>query len=223
MPKGAMRILQGAKIQAEFHEKKRQREAEEAKKMKKRATDASSLQIMDGEKLGDFHRRVEKVMAKDINSTIKATKESSKKRKRQVESGLNDEYSETKGAKSKVEVKEANAKDLKRERELLQAKADKPIDFQRAETRKRVNDVVLAPPVLTKAPRGESKQAKERKATLKSLMTGQKAVSTVSSARLPDPIQKSGGLKREAMLQEERDRVVQAYRNKNQADLHSRR
>lgn len=55
LPKGAMRILHGAKIQAEYREKKKQREVEAAKK-KKNAANTGQLQIGDGEKMGDFNR-----------------------------------------------------------------------------------------------------------------------------------------------------------------------
>lgn len=50
-----MRILNGAKIQADYRERKRQREAEEARK-KKIATSVGQLHIRDGEKMGDFNR-----------------------------------------------------------------------------------------------------------------------------------------------------------------------
>jgi len=160
-------------------------------------------------------------MAKDIQSSIKATRDSTKKRKRKAGGEEEDDRGAPSEASksSKVAVKELDGKALKREREILEKKAAGPVDFQKAETRKRVNDIVLAPPVLTRAPRGESKQAKERKANLQSLMTGKDiSAATVQPARLPNPVQK-GGLKREAMLQQERDRVVQAYRDKKQASL----
>lgn len=57
LPKGAMRILHGAKIQAEYREKKKQRELEEVRK-KKNAARTDQLQIRDGEKMGDFNRCV---------------------------------------------------------------------------------------------------------------------------------------------------------------------
>lgn len=52
-----MRILNAAKVQAEYREKKRQRMAEEAKRAKgKGKAEDGPLQIREGEKMADFHR-----------------------------------------------------------------------------------------------------------------------------------------------------------------------
>lgn len=57
LPKGAMRILNAASIQADFHAKKKQREADLAKRLKgKGKAEEGSLQIRDGERIGDFNR-----------------------------------------------------------------------------------------------------------------------------------------------------------------------
>lgn len=161
-------------------------------------------------------------MAKEIQGSIRATRDSTKKRKRKGEDDAEPEKDNSRKSKSaEAGIKEADSKSLKKQREALETKT-RQIEFPKAQLRKRLNDVVQAPPTLTKAPRGESKIAKERKATLESLMTG-KVVDQddKKSARLPDPIQK-GGFKRQAMLQEERKRVVQAYRHKKQLDIQSR-
>lgn len=54
-----MRILNAAKVQADYRERKRQREEERLRREKgkgKKAREGESLQIRDGEKMGDFHR-----------------------------------------------------------------------------------------------------------------------------------------------------------------------
>lgn len=51
-----MRIIQGAQIQAEYREKKKQKEEEQARKLKNRAVEGDLLKIKEGEKMGDFHR-----------------------------------------------------------------------------------------------------------------------------------------------------------------------
>lgn len=165
-------------------------------------------------------------MAKEIQGSIRATKDSNKKRKRKDAVEREEADLEKRGLKAssstKPPIKEQDSKSLKKQRELLEINKTRQVEFPKAQLRRRLNDVVQAPPVLSKAPRGESKSAKERKATLELLLTG-KAVDqeTKKIARLPDPVQK-GGLKRQAILQEERERVVQAYRRKKQLELQSR-
>ncbi|UZJ51141.1 hypothetical protein CBS101457_000461 [Exobasidium rhododendri] len=227
LPKGAMRIINAASIQAQYREKKKEREEELARKTKgKGKGEQGTLQIREGEKMGDFNRRVESTMAKDINKSIRATNETSKKRKRkggaENEDHPSEEASTFASAKKNAVPRESNSKDLKRAREAIENGKGKEIEFKQADSRKRLNDVVQAPPNLTKAPRGESKSALERKASLKAALSGRDAeTSTSKSARLPEPVLK-GGLKREAMLREERERAVQAYRSKKQAQLSSR-
>lgn len=69
MPKGAMRILNGAKVQEDFHRKRKEQRAEMMKRNKNKNTnfvqspngcgdDGDQLKIKAGEKLGDFHRYV---------------------------------------------------------------------------------------------------------------------------------------------------------------------
>jgi hypothetical protein len=172
-------------------------------------------------------------MAKDINYTIRATRDSNKKRKRkgngeeekdELMDGSNEKQSSSSKAAKQMET-EPDSKTLKREREAMQAgkKPGEVVDWQKAASRRRVNDVVQAPPTLTKAPRGQSKSALENKAKLKALLTGTEVSERGQNktARLPDPVQK-GGLKRQAMLQEERDRAIKAYRRNKQAKLDSR-
>lgn len=170
-------------------------------------------------------------MAKEVNSSIRATRDSNKKQKRkagaQQEQGNDDRHAEAHrpaSSLSKATPQEPDSKTLKRQREALEKGKGTQVDWEKASTRKRVNDVVDAPPTLTTAPRGETKSAKERKARLMAALSGKEAETTASAAtgaRLPDPVQR-GGLRREAMLQEERQRVVQAYRQNKQANLNDR-
>jgi hypothetical protein len=164
-------------------------------------------------------------MAKEINKSIRATNEASKKRKRKGASASQEDQaaegssSSTFASKRGAVPQDISSKDLKREREAILSGKGRQVEFQKAASRKRLNDIVQAPPTITKAPRGESRSALEDKAKLKALLTGQEvATKSHKLSRLPEPVPK-GGLKREAMLREERERVVQAYRRNKQAQL----
>ena len=163
-------------------------------------------------------------MAKEVRSSIRATQNSTKKRRNKDRQSAEDgasapqEESFAKPSSSSKNAslhKEADSKTLKRQREAIEGKPERQQEWEKAASRKRVNDVVKAPPTLTKAPRGESAEAKKRKLELKALLSGQEgdedAHEMGGKARLPEPVKK-GGLRREAMLQEERERVVKEYR-----------
>ncbi len=100
MPKGAMRILQGAKVQ-EAHraklqaKKKAEQEALTRAKGKAKASETSTgdgtttrlleLTIRPGEKLRDFNARVEQAMASDVRASFRsATRSQINARKRDV-------------------------------------------------------------------------------------------------------------------------------------------
>lgn len=165
-------------------------------------------------------------MAADIHASFKATRTSSnKKRKRKAQPGdaeagqQSDERSSSQVAAKQAE-KEPDSRTLKEERVRLQARmggdSNEERDWQKASQRRRINDVVEAPPSLTKAPRGQSTAALQRKAELKALLQGGKEtdadLNSVGKARLPDPVQPIVGLRRQAELEQERQKAVKAYR-----------
>ena len=295
MPKSAMRILNGGKVQAEYNARKKTAAAAgqpwnnqngqeyrltAAQKGKSKARseqqqndqdpsaagpdataststsnsapiDSSNLKIRPGEKLGDFNRRVEQVMASQVAASARSANRKLKKQRREArdqERARLAEEEEQRPASSKKRRSsngddeddqqqsrnthsEPSSKDLKRARNEYESRPAAPLDFAKADQRRRVNDVAQAPPRLTKAPRGETKQALARKAKLAAALSGSddpdqaaKRVlaggrgGTVTSGQMPEPVQ-GPGLKRQKDLQEERQRVIKMYRQKRQKDI----
>ncbi|TKY90662.1 hypothetical protein EX895_000660 [Sporisorium graminicola] len=204
MPKGAMRILQGAKVQEAYREKlqakkKAQQEALTKAKDKAKASDASAadtnnataasqLTIRPGEKLRDFNARVEQAMASDVRASFRsATRSQINARKRERRKlraagidpdadpeSLEEQESARKAKADKaaaLQASEPSSADLKRQRQAIQQTGEIK-DFAKATQVKKINDVAQAPPTLTRAPRGESVQAKTRKARLMAKITG---------------------------------------------------
>ncbi|EST10047.1 hypothetical protein PSEUBRA_000450 [Kalmanozyma brasiliensis GHG001] len=203
MPKGAMRILQGAKVQ-EAHRaklearKKAEQDALTRAKGKAKASEASTsesndkagseLTIRPGEKLRDFNARVEQAMAGDVRASFRsATRSQINARKRERRklraAGIDpdadpedlEQQETTRKAKADkaaaLQASEPSKNDLKRQRQTIQQTGEIK-DFAKASQVKKINDVAQAPPTLTRAPRGESVQAKTRKARLMAKITG---------------------------------------------------
>ncbi len=203
LPKGAMRILQGAKVQeahrAKLEAKKKAEQAAltKAKGKAKASTDnnaadsneaSSELTIRPGEKLRDFNARVEQAMAADVRASFKSASRSkinARKRERRKlrQAGMDpdvdpeDVEQEEANRKAKadkaaaLEASQPSKADLKRQRQHIQ-QTGAIKDFAKASQVKKINDVAQAPPTLTRAPRGESVQAKTRKARLIAKITG---------------------------------------------------
>lgn len=200
MPKGAMRILQGGKVQEAYRaklqaKKKAEQEALTKAKGKAKASEssaaddaASELTIRPGEKLRDFNARVEQAMASDVRASFKSAtrsqvnarkRESRKLRKAGIDPDADPEDHEEQESARKAKADKAAAlqanepskADLKRQRQTIQQTGEIK-DFAKATQVKKINDVAQAPPTLTRAPRGESVQAKTRKARLIAKITG---------------------------------------------------
>ncbi|KAJ9476752.1 hypothetical protein PHBOTO_000407 [Pseudozyma hubeiensis] len=204
MPKGAMRILQGAKVQEahraklEARKKAQQQALTKSAKGKAKASDGSApdtnddatsdLTIRPGEKLRDFNARVEQAMASDVHATFRSASRSkinARKRERRMlrKAGIDpdadpeeaeQQESDRKAKADKAAALQANeisSADLKRQRQNFQQTGEIK-DFAKASQVRKINDVAQAPPRLTRAPRGESVQAKTRKARLMAKITG---------------------------------------------------
>lgn len=202
MPKGAMRILQGAKVQEAYRAKlqaKKKAEQEALTKAKGKAKAAASaagdasdatteLTIRPGEKLRDFNARVEQAMASDIHASFRSATRSqinARKRERRKlraagidpdadQQDLEQQESARKAKADKaaaLQASEPSKADLKRQRQAIQQTGEIK-EFAKASQVKKINDVAQAPPSLTRAPRGESVQAKTRKARLIAKITG---------------------------------------------------
>ncbi|KAJ1031629.1 hypothetical protein NDA13_002020 [Ustilago tritici] len=196
MPKGAMRILQGGKMKEAYRaklqaKKKAEQHALTKAKGKAKASEeeaATELTIRPGEKMRDFNARVEQAMASDIHASFRSASRSAinarkRERRKLRKAGIDpdadpeDAEQEESARKAKadkaaaLEVSQPSKLDLKRQRQAIQQTGEIK-DFAKASQVKKVNDVVQAPPTLTRAPRGESVQAKTRKAKLIAKITG---------------------------------------------------
>ncbi len=273
MPKGAMRILQGAKVQEAYRAKlqaKKKAEQDAATRAKTKAKvaadtnsssgandDATELTIRPGEKLRDFNARVEQAMASDIHASFRsATRSQINARKRErrklraagidPDADPEDVDKEEAARKAKadkaaaLQASEPSKADLKRQRQTIQRTGEIK-DFAKASQVKKINDVAQAPPTLTRAPRGESVQAKTRKARLIAKITGndedeaenkvkqaekarqkgrvpQKLAAATAAAsgtkRKNDAHDATGepSMARQRVLDEERRKAIQAYR-----------
>lgn len=190
-------------------------------------------------------------MAKDIYATIRSANDSSsgKKRKRRQERERERDEQARKDGEGAVEsgkktgekmaARELDRRALKEERLRLEHQASTSAnstadrDWEKATQQRSVRDVVDAPPKLTKAPRGESDAALKRKAQLKAALQGGDAGAAAASAplrkaRLPNPVatpsskQQPGGLRRQAVLEDERERAIKSYRQAKEAKIQAR-
>lgn len=266
MPKGAMRILQGAKVQEAHRAKlaaRKKAEAEALTKAKGKAKAANSdtshespseLKIRTGEKMRDFNARVEQAMASDIHASFRsATRSQINKRKRERRKlraeGIDpdadpedlEQEESTRKAKAdkaaKLQASEPSKLDLKRQRQAIQQTGEIK-DFAKASQVKKINDVAQAPPTLTRAPRGESVQAKTRKARLIAKITGNDEEEAEQKVRRDEKARFKGrvpakvaqeaekkrkrlteetaapelSMARQRVLEEERQKAIKAYR-----------
>ncbi|KAI0730507.1 hypothetical protein C8Q76DRAFT_329303 [Earliella scabrosa] len=218
IPKSVARVLNAARIQQEYAERKRKAREEEGagpsrKKRRKDGTAAegdghddgrSHLRIMPGESMAHFNRRVEDAMRHSVKEAI----QTSSARMRQVRK---EELVESTDARPSAAAKSQSRKgstketsesedDDGRSRQKARKTEDKPKDFEKVSTSapKRLNDIVQAPPEIKKLPRKAKKLAAQ------------------------SGLQKGGGTKslsegvlsmaQKAMLEGERERAIRLYR-----------
>lgn len=148
-----------------------------------------NLKIRPGEKLGDFNRRVEQVMAGQIASTARSQARKEKKRKRaEAEAKQAQEDEEAEGSSSLTEAtrrkraakadeiasREPTAKELKRQRDQLRIaeRGDVELDFAKIEQHRGIRQQADAPPKLTVLPRGFSTDAQAQKAKVAAAIGG---------------------------------------------------
>lgn len=208
MPRGAMRILNAGKVQADFRAQGRKTSEDtgearpkpkpKAEEKKKRARDEPSTsaqaekklktkeglpKIAPNESLGEYNRRIEALLRPGVSGAIKKAAAAQGAQKKQAE-----DEKKARIAKAQGKVVEEESK----EEEEEEFKPNKPVKaFAELPTRRRLNDIALAPPSLPKM-RMVEKTAK------KGGMKG--------GGR--DPL--NAGQKR--IMEEERERVVLMYR-----------
>ncbi|KIP05925.1 hypothetical protein PHLGIDRAFT_517102 [Phlebiopsis gigantea 11061_1 CR5-6] len=226
IPKSVARVLNAARVQEEWKKRKgAEDDGSGGKPRKRQKTDEDkrsgqakgkavkhNLKILPGESLTHFNRRVEDSMrpllrdaiqtsaavARKVKKDEELEREAKKKGKAQAPADVASSKS-TKG-KSKADDSEESEDEDEDAKLAKPTKAqpiikEKPKEFATfsASAPRRLNDIAEAPPELKKLPRG----AKPRKASevgVKSLRDG-----VLSMAQ-------------KAMLEEERERVIKAYR-----------
>ncbi|GJE85422.1 hypothetical protein PsYK624_015010 [Phanerochaete sordida] len=219
IPKGAARVLNAAKVQAEFHQKRRG-EDDGSRPAKKRRTEPqegkgkAAMKIMPGESLAHFNRRVEESMRSSVREAVQTSAAVARKVKKEEEEekAARKASNSSKPARpasptpqSKKKAGKAPAIDESDEEEPAakpakggKAEKEKPTDFAayKASAPRRLNDIAEAPPEFKKLPRG----AKASKTA---------DVSAKGTTSLRDGLL---SMAQKAMLEGERERVIRAYR-----------
>ncbi|KZT01028.1 uncharacterized protein LAESUDRAFT_664796 [Laetiporus sulphureus 93-53] len=214
IPKGAARVLNAAKIQEEYRQK-RKREQEEKddlhggaprKKTKRKGSHAAvkeEMKIMPGESIAHFNRRVEDSMRSAVRTAVKQSSTIVRKTKKEEEMSKSQSRSNAKGKAAKPDASLAQADSPSKPSAPVVEKQQKLKDFERLSTAapKRLNDIVQAPPEIKKLPRG----AKARPANQPGVDSG----TTLRQGAL--------SMAQRAMLEEERVRAVRMYREMKRA------
>ncbi|TIA88421.1 hypothetical protein E3P99_02592 [Wallemia hederae] len=202
LPKGAMRVLMGGQIQAAYRDKKKRKRGDSDKDGDK--SKAEELKIRPGERLGDFHRRVDDSMRRDINSTIRSntSEKAAKRMNKKLEEEASSKETKKLADKEKRDKKQREAAEAEAERAARAAQEEeegqdsdgetmKPVkDFAAAE-RVRLNDVAQAPPSLPRMKRQAKRYGVE---------------DSNAGSRVGAP------LMRQMELEKERQRVINLYR-----------
>ncbi|KAI0351320.1 hypothetical protein OH77DRAFT_946800 [Trametes cingulata] len=218
IPKSVARVLNAAKIQQEWAEKKRKSQGEDGagpsrKKRRKEGMGAegagdggaTQLRIQPGESIAHFNRRVEDSMRHSVREAMQTS--SAKMRKARKEELAEKAAKASPAAKARSRSRGRSGddeSDSEDERSASArkpaAKEDKPKDFEKVSTSapRRLNDIVQAPPELKKLPRKAKKLAAQgstqKTEGAKSLKEG-----VLSMAQ-------------KAMMEEERERAIRLYR-----------
>ncbi|KAJ3533144.1 hypothetical protein NM688_g7322 [Phlebia brevispora] len=218
IPKGAARILNAAKVQQEWREKKRKlsEDAQDGEgtsnKRRRKAGDGPVMKIQPGETIARFNRRVEDSMRPLVRDAVKTSAAAVRRTKKEEESVKAD---------TKATKKKRSAADRDSARPAAQATSKRPNpesdstdgdsspalrsgvrgsakEFAEVSTSapRRLNDIVQAPPELKKLPRG----AKPRQ---------QAPAGARASTNLKDGVL---SMAQKVRLEEERERAINAYR-----------
>ncbi|KAL1718604.1 hypothetical protein EV715DRAFT_200562 [Schizophyllum commune] len=226
IPKSAARVLNAAKVQAEYRAKKRSSEDDGSQgKAKRRKVDSSTsgMSIKPGESLTHFNKRVEDSMRGLVRSAVqtsnavarnalkkeaevkKAAKQEKKAKAKAAESSkdkADESDDDTRGLKSTKSI----TADKQSTKPSIDKHADRPKEFQQASTSapRRLNDIAQAPPDLKKLPRGAKKAAG-------AMLT---FVSTGSGATMGHTPKSDGvvSMAQKVMMEQEREKAIERYR-----------
>ncbi|CAE6421521.1 unnamed protein product [Rhizoctonia solani] len=134
IPKGMARILGAERVQAEYRARqKKKREEGEGRDRDRDRKGRGTIELLPGESLREFNRRVEDVHRPLVRGALKRKNEENRKGKKRKRDESDDEDENMR----KVEERPV--------REFATVSSSAP---------KRLNEVAQAPPVLTKGPRG---------------------------------------------------------------------
>ncbi|KAJ1309687.1 hypothetical protein OPQ81_006452 [Rhizoctonia solani] len=161
IPKGIARVLGAERVQREYREQQKKKQQEE----RERKSTERGIELLPGESLREFNRRVEDLHRPLVRGALKR--------------GKNDEKRKGKRKREEDEEKEeGEEKEERPVREFATVSSSAP---------KRLCEVALAPPVLTKGPRGSG------------VGKGVGKAPAVSMAR-------------KVILEQERERAIERYR-----------
>ncbi|TFK49173.1 hypothetical protein OE88DRAFT_1737369 [Heliocybe sulcata] len=196
IPKAMTRVLNAAKVQSDYRKRKNEDKDQANGGKKKRKVDGEAkldraeMQILPGESLAHFNRRVEDAMRPLVRSAVQTSSAQERKARK-----------ETLG--KKTEKAEPNQNKNKRERDVdsdaVQGRAKPPpskTEFATLSSSqpKRLNDIAQAPPQFAKTPK--MRKAPEEK----------KSDGVVSMAQ-------------KRMMEEQRERAINRYRDMKQRKL----
>ncbi|KAI0630638.1 hypothetical protein C8Q77DRAFT_1063530 [Trametes polyzona] len=225
IPKSAARVLNAAKIQQEWAERKRklqgQGEDGAGPSRKKRKSGGggggsggdgqgeggkTALRIQPGESIAHFNRRVEDSMRHSVREAMQISSAKMRRARKEEEEQLAQKSGSGKAKPAPKARSNGNGRASRARRPATATAkgnaADEPKDFERVSTSapRRLNDVVQAPPQIKKLPR----KAKKLQAA-----QGGAAQKGEGAKSLREGIM---SMAQKAMMEEERDRVIRLYR-----------
>ncbi|KAI0640734.1 hypothetical protein C8Q79DRAFT_920788 [Trametes meyenii] len=220
IPKSVARVLNAAKVQREWAEKKRKAQADDGPgpSRKKRRRDGaeevdgnggsskSQLRIQPGESMAHFNRRVEDSMRHSVREAMQNSSAKMRKNRKEELSQNPTKAPSDPQLKSRVRNGDASGSDEDEDDDApsrpAKRKDEKPREFEKLSSSapKRLNDIVQAPPQLKKLPRKAKKLAAQ----------GQGSAQKSEGAKsLRDGLL---SMAQKAMMEEERERVIRMYR-----------
>ncbi|KAI0783520.1 hypothetical protein C8Q75DRAFT_695938, partial [Abortiporus biennis] len=217
VPKGAARILNAAKVQAEYQKKRKLNGEDDGNgarsggnsKKKRKLEDESgkAMQILPGESLGHFNRRVENSMKGLVKTAMQDSSAVARKARKEEEERAKNAPSSVSQAHSTIKPIPTSQKPTSKlkpeyssehddaDEKSKSSKTVKEFASVKTSAPKRLNDIVQAPPQLNKPPRAAKRL--------------QMTNSEIGSRSLRDGVL---SMAQKAMLEEERERAIRLYR-----------
>ncbi|KAF8648985.1 hypothetical protein AX16_006099 [Volvariella volvacea WC 439] len=212
IPKSAARVLNAAKIRAEYAAKKRKREEEEptndsAKKQKrddgkeksgkgvegKSTKDGQGMKIQPGESMQHFVRRVENDMRPLVKAAMRTSLAVTRKARKDLLEAKTEKAQKKSGTGKQSVPRDGSDVEKEKLNPTKEKHSTRPKEFETLKTSapRRLNDIVQAPPEIKRLPRGADQK------TAKSGVGKHDGV--VSMAQ-------------KAMMEEEREKAIARYR-----------